>query len=71
MADVDTYVDEMIIKFVSGREPLSQTGTPTLQKVNGNGHCRASSISTRKTLNGWMQLKQNQAAYCVFDVRVK
>lgn len=50
MADVDTYVDEMIIKFVSGREPLSNWDT-YVEKVNGMGIAEVIDIY-QKTLNG-------------------
>lgn len=50
MADVDTYVDEMIIKFVSGREPLSNWDT-YVEKVNGMGIAEVVDIY-QKTLNG-------------------
>ena len=50
MADVDTYVDEMIIKFVYGREPLSNWDT-YVEKVNGMGIAEVIDIY-QKTLNG-------------------
>ena len=50
MADVDTYVDEMIIRFVSGREPLSNWDT-YVEKVNGMGIAEVIDIY-QKTLNG-------------------
>ena len=50
MADVDTYVDEMIIKFVSGREPLTNWDT-YVQKVKDMGIDEVVEIYQR-TLNG-------------------
>ena len=47
MADIETYVDEMVMKFITGREPIGKLGY-LCGKSEGKWALRTSLASTRK-----------------------